>query len=461
MMKRIILVIIGSFVSCSAWAQAATELPATATPDTVLAGINNGSMYLVSPDHQYQFFPHGRLQTDALFLQRGSEAAPFDTLTSRRARLEMAGRVGSWVGFHIAGDFSSAANGLPATDNYVLLDPWRNALMFQLGQFDAPFSLENRMADKYFDFMERSATVRAFGVPTNKEVGAMVSGLLLGDRLYYSLGAFNGDGRNVNNVDNHFDLIGRAFVAPWAEEEDSPLHAVSLGASLWTGVRGDDIAKSQLFVAQTTQMGFGFFGNKWSETPAGKTKQNMELRQQGSLTQWALELNAPIHHLYGLRAEYIHKSQNLAEIDVTAAAKAGQALLQGSSAYVQVWYWLVGDDTIVPFDTAQRLPKWRPRPSVSTATGPRTGLMIALRYEHLDETLSNDGLTVNPGLGRTRMDSGELGINYWYSKTFRATINALVHHFAGDSAAVQSAIGGVNGASAWEQELGLRLAIAL
>ena len=53
--------------------------------------------------------------------------------------------------------------------------PWFN---FQVGQFDAPFTLENRTSDKYFDFMERSLAVRAFAVPNNKEDGIMLWGYL-------------------------------------------------------------------------------------------------------------------------------------------------------------------------------------------------------------------------------------------------------------------------------------------
>ena len=57
------------------------------------------------------------------------------------------------------------------TDDYVALAPLKNLAILQVGQFDAPFTLENRTSDKYFDFMERSITVRAFGIPENKEIG--------------------------------------------------------------------------------------------------------------------------------------------------------------------------------------------------------------------------------------------------------------------------------------------------
>src|SRR6185503_9683307 len=127
--------------------------------------------------------------------------------------------------FSIAGDFASgppaAANPIaPAqlitTDDFVGLAPWENLALLQVGQFDAPFTLENRTSDKYFDFIERSITVRAFGIPSNKEQGAMVHGMLPGKVAYYSLGVFDGDGTNFKNQDDNFDVLGRAWVAPFA-----------------------------------------------------------------------------------------------------------------------------------------------------------------------------------------------------------------------------------------------------
>ena len=99
-----------------------------------------------------------------------------------------------------------------ATSSSTSTTPWAN---IQIGQFDAPFTLENRTVDKYIDFMERSITVRSFAVPMNKEIGVMLHGMAPQKYLRYELGIFNGDGGNVRNPDNHFDVIGRAYFAPW------------------------------------------------------------------------------------------------------------------------------------------------------------------------------------------------------------------------------------------------------
>src|SRR2546423_931538 len=80
--------------------------------------------------------------------------------------------------------------------------------------YDAPFTFENRTSDKYQDFMEKSVTIRSLAIPTNKEMGAMVHGTNPDRNFYYAVGTFNGDGQNFRNVDNSFDVMGRAWVAP-------------------------------------------------------------------------------------------------------------------------------------------------------------------------------------------------------------------------------------------------------
>src|SRR6185369_5514081 len=111
---------------------------------------------------------------------------------------------GPWFFYNIAGDFALGAPSGPdpvaqswseTTDDFVGIAPWGNVAMLQVGQYDAPFTLENRTSDKYFDFMERSLTVRAFGVPSNKETGGMFHGYDEKKHFFYSIGLFNGDGQ--------------------------------------------------------------------------------------------------------------------------------------------------------------------------------------------------------------------------------------------------------------------------
>ena len=111
----------------------------------------------------------------------GNDPRPKDTLFVRRARVELQGTFAQPLRLphrrRVRVDARPRARTATLTDAYIIVD-YFTYLKLQVGQFDAPFTLENRTSDKYFDFMERSVAVRAFGVPANKDDGAMLWGWL-------------------------------------------------------------------------------------------------------------------------------------------------------------------------------------------------------------------------------------------------------------------------------------------
>jgi hypothetical protein len=439
-----------------------------------LAGISDGNAFLRSPNNEFILFPNGRLQVDSyLFGYSGDKnkaKIPNDTFLLRRARLELGGWIGSFVYFWLAGDFALgppaaaapvAPSNIGTTDDFVALAPWNNLAILQVGQFDGPFTLENRTSDKYFDFMERSITVRAFGIPDNKEMGAMLHGFSDNRNYYYSLAVVNGDGQNFKNADREFDWMGRAWVAPFSFTGDGPLHDVEIGGSLWTGDRVNTLAPT----SQTTQAGFTFLNfGPFTTTYNGTANTTMQMRQVGRMNAAAGEINAPIDHKYGVRGEFVWRHSPLSEETIASSGPGTivrAADLKGYSFYGEAWVWLLGDDRIIGdqqgLEPFLRYKKFGVRPI-------QDGLMVAARYEHLDETVTADQtspVTIgpdSPALGKTIVDSGELGVNYWHSKRFRATFNYVLNHFDQGSDA--------NGTvkvltSPWEQEFLFRLAVAL
>jgi hypothetical protein len=443
--------------------------PVAAPP---LAGWSDGTLFLRSPESLFVAFPNGRLQTDLYFFDRPTEKMPVATFLVKRARLELFGWIGPWFGFSIGGDFAAgptpgadpvAPSAQSATDTFVLFAPWRDLAMLQVGQFDAPFTLENRTSDKSFDFIERSATVRAFGIPSNKELGAMVHGLLPSKLLYYSVGVFNGDGQNFRNVDNGFDVMGRAWVAPFALTRLRSVDSVTVGGSFWVGARGQ---KGLPLGVQQSQGGLKFFGDKWTSAADGKTP--LELHQHGALRAYAVELDLPVMHRYGLRVEYLHKSVELDEDDISQASNGklvplGHGTLEGWSLYAQVWAWVIGDDTIVGRPGLQLPPRFA---SFSVAR-PRHGLQLLARVERLDESFGGSALALgapalgDPNLGHLTLTSLQLGATYWYTKRFRAMFNYVLDSFGGDTDAVGKTLAGALGGGLTEHEFLFRLAIAL
>jgi phosphate-selective porin len=212
-----------------------------------LAGYHNGLFFLRDHHDNFHLYIQGRMQLD-FYSQFGpgvSDTALHPTLFVRRIRPEITGEfLGHWR-FMIAGDFGATALDNPRGTNEVMAAPpgatptaatarygAADATRFQaaatdafinyrqgpafnvlVGQMDAPFMMENRTSDKYIPFMERSLAVRAVGIPTNKEIGAMFWGETKDRLFFYSGGPYMGDGQNRPNVDSRMDLIGRTFVA--------------------------------------------------------------------------------------------------------------------------------------------------------------------------------------------------------------------------------------------------------
>jgi hypothetical protein len=263
----------------------------------------------------------------------------------------------------------------------------------------------------------------------------MVHGIHPEKLFYYSVGVFNGDGQNFRNADKKFDAMGRGWIAPLALSSLDVVKAIEVGGSFWLGDRANALA----LAPQTTQGGFTFFKPSWSAMNMAMPPVSVpyELHQNGTMTAWALELDAPIAHKGGLRWEYVHKNQELAVNDVskpTAQVTKGGSKLDGYSTYGEIYYWLVGDDRIIG-PQALQLPT---RIKKFGTQAPRPGLVLQLRFEHLSETVTDTDETAmmmlgNGVAGKTEVNSFEFGATYWHSKRFRATFNYVFNHFSGDA----------------------------
>jgi hypothetical protein len=321
--------------------------------------------------------------------------------------------------------------------------------------------LENRTSDKSFDFIERSVTT-TFAYPAKKDLGLSVEGILPSQLAHWVFGVFNGEGSNFKNVDNRFDVVGRAWIAPFALMRPNPASRITVGGSFWIGDRKDGLP----YAAQSTAGGFKFVDPKWTSPVDAKTP--FELHQNGDLRAYAFELDAPIGHRLGLRFEWLYKDQKLSEYDITSTASGkmtwvGAARLKGWSLYTEAWAWILGDDRLVGRPNVQAPPRLK-RFGVSR---PSHGLQLLARVEHLDENITADTpANGNPLAGHTRVTSLELGAVYWYTRRFRVLFNYDLNMFGSEAvgggptantAAVWTKLGGKH----WEHEFLLRLAVAL
>lgn len=439
---------------CAALLYAPTRARADEAASTDPIGDFTDGVFLRSRDGAIVLFPGGRLQVDSAFFQRQT---PKSGAFVRRARVELRGWLGPLFYFDVSGDFAPdapagtdvAPSARPASDDYLAFAAFGDRLIFQAGQFDVPFTLENRTSDAYTDFIERAMVARSLGAPRNKEVGVMAHGLLGDGRFYYSAGLFNGEGPEFRNIDNQSDTIGRLVATPFALS-DRWWSGMSIGGSAWYGnhILGPAAA------VQATPGGMVFFEPHWSSGQT--TPLSFELHEQGTVTAFAGELNLPIGDRFGLRAEVVWKRQHLAENDTSQslAAPVGDATLDGIGGYGELWFWLLGDSRLLPTPGLE-LPL-----RIGTSQRPllTEGLQLAVRGEILKENLTSDNQTLgDPGIATTRVTSGTVGVNYWRGRFVRLSANYIVNQWSGTSITVMELAAGQK----IEQEVLLRFAMSL
>lgn len=452
------------------------ENSAVAVDGHPLAGYHNGLFYLRDHNDNFHLYIQGRMQLDWYSYAGGGVPSTSlkPQLFIRRIRPEITGEFLKHWRFMIAGDFGATALDNPkgtnetsaagpnvaptaATGRYAGAETtrfqaaatdafinYRNTSMFnlQVGQFDAPFMLENRTSDKYIPFMERSLPVRAVGIPTNKEIGAMVWGELENRLVYWSAGPFMGDGQNRPNVDSRFDFFGRVFVHPLATSslaKDNPLRDTQIGASFHYGSRDKDFVYYD-YSNLSTQGAYTF----WTSAYTGANGFT-HIIPSGDQVAAALELRVPVSN-FDLTAEgvYIHNDtrEALEGFQATNSERFGD--IHGTSYYVQLGWWAVGQrdimgvpgyenpsrldfkkaDPIEPYQALQLLAKWE-QVSLNYASASRGGVVDS---KNIDGDIKANALS--------------LGANYWATKHVRLSLNYVLNMFPDSAPTSASAAGG-------------------
>src|SRR5689334_21559683 len=106
----------------------------------------------------------------------------------------------------------------------------------------------------------------------------------------------------------------------------------------------------------------------------------LELRPSGHLSEWALEVNAPVGHRLGARVEWVKKTQRIATVNTSGTPAvvpgSGGAML-GWGIYGELWGWVLGDGRLIGAPGLQ-LPN---RFSKFGTRAPAHGLMLAARLD--------------------------------------------------------------------------------
>lgn len=424
------------------------DAPADAPP---LAGWHGGVFYLRDSNDDFRLYVQGRAQIDAFnyFGPGVTDTSLKSTMFLRRVRPEL---TGEWHGglwqWMLAGDWGM---GLPATDNPkgktsggaetarvsgvptdVFINYHPSGLFnIQVGQYDAPFTMENRTSDKYIAFMERSLAVRAVGIPTNKDIGAMVWGETANKLAFYSFGVFDGDGQNRPSVDNRMDVYARFFVHPLATS-GGPMKDLQIGASFHYGKRDKNYVYYD-YPGMTTQGNFTF----WSSTYTG-SKGLTHIIPANAQRAIAGELRIPAGDYFDLTSELVYIDNGTREAVDTFQATNSERFgeMKGYAYYVQLGFWPFGHRDIngAPgYENPTHVDFKKPD------AAPASALQLLAKWEQLNVDYDSAATSGTPDPanvdGKIKVNALSFGANYWATKHLRFSVNYVVDMFPGSAPA--------------------------
>lgn len=449
-----------------------------------LAGYH-GSFFLRDEHDQFHLYPRGRIHVDShVFGGKGVYDLPavdggnalMPRLFLRRIRLEVAGDFLERFSFQLGGELAtqplSNANGKTETaagkagqdptadtarfaavqsagSSAQVADAWINyrncaCLNFQFGQYQAPFSMENRTSNNNHPWIERNVAIRGFVVPTSKETGLTVWGELGGKLLNYQVGVFGGDGQNRPQVDSRVDVIGRVFSRPLSKGK-GPLAKAQIGASARYGQRDDDYVGYDVS-AITSGQGWSL----WTPTYKDSESRTVHVIPSGKQTAFGGELWVP---LFGDRvvvqgeAYYVANDtrEALDGYQLTNTERLGR--MRGLGWYGQLSVWPTGKPLVAgePGNSS--------RPTHVDFEKPvkvESGLELLAIVAGIDATYAGaarqgepdaktPGSTTNPAQDIQIREYG-VGMNYWYTRHVRLSVNYVAYQTPGSGSADNLAV---------------------
>jgi hypothetical protein len=463
-----------------------TTLPRIETAETKPADITppiagwHGGFFLRDPGDYFRIYPKLRVHIDftSSFGVGVSKVAAVDGGNALKARLflrrlefELGGEfLKRWTfngGFEVAQPISNADGRTQSsasrpgeaptadtsrfapvqapTPGIGIADAWINytaALWFNvmLGQYNTPFSLENRTSNNSTSLMERNVAIRGFVRTSNKDIGLTLWGEVANKLLNYEIGVFAGDGQNRPQIDNNVDFLGRVFVKPFVNLKGSILQKAQIGVSAHHGDR-DPRYVGYDYAPITSGNGSAL----WNPGYKDSLGRNIHVIPSAGQNAVGGELRLPLYPRQELRGEVYYVANNTREAvegyQLTNNERFGQ--VRGVGWYVQLSTWVnrispsfdwrgdayvSGDDVGLVRPTRLDFSK---KPEAL-----KRGLEVVVLYAGIDASYdgasrggeydaSTPGNTSAAGrAGKTiTVHQTGFGLNYWHSSYIRATVN--------------------------------------
>lgn len=196
------------------------------------AGYNHGFCLQTDDPKELALCLGALLQTDYRYYEYDNGDPDNNRFDIRRARLKLSGNLFRYLGYKFEYEFQG-------TSSRNLLDAYADihalpGASIRLGQFKEPFGLEQSSPVKNYFFTEPSF---GYYLTPGRDVGGMVHGSLLDDRLNYGIGAFNGDGLDdsVGADSDYPQVTGRLVLAPFRNRQTAAVENLQFGGSFSYG----------------------------------------------------------------------------------------------------------------------------------------------------------------------------------------------------------------------------------
>ena len=355
----------------------------------------------------------GYVHADARVYPNSAPGTARETFLLRRARPLFEGTVWGQYDYRLLLDFPSGS-AASVQEAYVNARWWRE-FQVQAGKFKAPVGLERLQMARNLLFVERGYATQL--VP-NRDLGVQLHGDILGERLNYRLGIFNGtaDGASSSDLeaaDAEKDFAGRLFAEPFRDAQPGVVRGLGIGLGATYGTRKGAPPK---FVSPGQQTFFGY------RSGAG-TAAAPNVVADGP--HWRLVPQGYYYHgPFGLYWEYALSNQRLRR-------DAGQSLRaeRATTAWqVSASWFLTGEDN-----------SWkpvRPRHPFSTRGGGWGAWEVAARIGRLSLDEDRFADFADPATAARRATSWGVGLNWHLNKNLKVNLDFEHTWFSGGTAAV-------------------------
>jgi phosphate-selective porin OprO and OprP len=211
------LIVLGGLASAAAQEKPATPqttVDASRGGVTIASGVNS---LTIGARAQFRWTVDDREQFDAdtAGTGAGEEDGAFSQFDVARLRLTFSGGVfRPWMRYQFQLELSRAGGegGSRIKDAVLEFRPPDRPYRFQVGQFKAPFGLQQLTSSGRLQFVDRAITDNKFN--PGRDMGAMFAGQAATRRVGYEVGVFNGSGESVRQNTRSALWVGRVFVDP-------------------------------------------------------------------------------------------------------------------------------------------------------------------------------------------------------------------------------------------------------